>query len=372
MKVLKIIHTLGHGGAENTFRWLAWGLQGKGVEVIAAIPSASNPNGENWVAAALTEAGVSFVTYDKTGSPWQLMNNLAGVINQIQPDLVHSHLLDSNFYSSLVCWYKAIPHVCTEHGDVSLRRSIIMRVKYAAIALFSCCVICVSSAVRDNAMKLIPARKKLAVIYNGIRFMEKKASSFRAELEIPEDSVLIGNVGNLYPIKGQKYLLRAFAEICKISPRVVLVFVGRGGEEEELRKLEGVLNIPRGRVLFAGFRNDIENVMNAFDLYVQPSLSEGHPLAVLEAMSLGIPVIASAVGGIPEIIKNEQFGTLVNPGAINELQDSIVNFLNNPESSKKKALAGQLFVREGFSIEQMVERYINCYHNALSQRGVAR
>jgi glycosyltransferase involved in cell wall biosynthesis len=366
MKVLKIIHTLGHGGAENTFRWLAWGLQQKGVEVISAIPSVSNSDRENWITLALEHAGVPVVTFDKTGSPWQMMKNLADVIDQVQPDLVHSHLLDSNFYSSLVCWYKAVPHVCTEHGDVSLRKTIVKRVKYAVISKLSKCVICVSNAVRVNAMELIPARRKLVVIYNGIRFMEQMASSFRTELGIPDNAVLIGNVGNLYPIKGQKFLLSAFAEICEFFPLAILVFVGRGGEEEALRNLEGILNIPPGRVMFAGFRNDIENVMNAFDLYVQPSLSEGHPLAVLEAMSLGLPVIATAVGGVPEIIKSDEFGTLVNPGRVDELRASIEDFLNNPRGCKKMAAAGQSFVREEFSVEQMVERYLNCYDNALS------
>jgi hypothetical protein len=129
MKVLKIIHTLGHGGAENTYRRLAWGLQAKGNEVIAAIPTVSDTRTENWIAPALKELEVPYVTFDKCGSPRQLLRNIVAVIDQVRPDIVHSHLLDSNFYSALTCRWHSVPHICTEHGDVRLKQTAVSRVK---------------------------------------------------------------------------------------------------------------------------------------------------------------------------------------------------------------------------------------------------
>lgn len=366
MKVLKIIHTLGHGGAENTFRWLAWGLQQKGAEVIAAIPSVKSSNEENWLAQALRDTNISFVSYDATGSPWQMLKNLTAVIGFTRPDIVHSHLLDSNFYSSLACRYRNIPHVCTEHGDVALNRTALTRLKYTSISLFSQRVVCVSEAVRKNAIQVIPARWKLTSIYNGIRFMETRTTSFRNELGISDSMILIGNVGNLYPVKGQKYLIMAFAEICKLFPEAILVLVGRGAEEYLLKKLAEELKIPPGRVLFTGFRNDIENVLNSLNLYIQPSLSEGHPLSVLEAMSLGVPVIASAVGGIPEIIQKQKFGTLVKAGNVEELRGCIEKSLTDPEIFSRKAIFAKTHVRKEYSIERMAERYLNCYQDILN------
>lgn len=366
MKVLKIIHTLGHGGAENTFRWLAWGLQRKGVEVIAAIPRVSYPQEENWLASALSAQGVPFITFDKQGSPRQLLKNITAVINQVQPDVVHSHLLDSNAYSALACWRNSIRHVCTEHGDVSFNKTAVSKVKYGLISLCSDFVICVSDAVRKSASRVILNKSKLKTIYNGVHFMEKNGSSFRLEFNIPEDAVLIGTVGNLYPVKGHKYLIRAFADICFSYPQTFLVLVGRGGEENNLKQLVADLNIPGNRVLFTGFRNDIENIMNAFDLYVQPSLSEGHPVAVLEAMSLGIPIIATAVGGIPEIIGQDRYGTLVHPESWEELHRCIEDYLHCPDMFLEKSSDARNYTRDAFSVEKMACNYIDVYQQALT------
>lgn len=369
MKVLKIIHTSGHGGAENTFRRLAWGLREEGVEVVAAIPVVSDPQGENWIAPALAELEVPYLTFDSAGSPWRLVKNLSELIDRVRPDVVHSHLLDSNFYSALACRRWSVPHVCTEHGDVSLKQSAATCVKYGTISLCSRFVVCVSNAVREKTAERMLIKSRLRTIYNGIQFLEKTRSFFRAEFGIPDDAVLIGNVGNLYPVKGQNFLVRAFAEVHDTCPRAYLALVGRGEEEESLRQLVRDLNLPGGRVVFTGYRKDIENVMNAFDLYVQPSLSEGHPLAVLEAMSLGVPVIATAVGGTPEVTGEEAYGALVAPGSIEELVCKILDYLHHREKFFRKATLARSFVRSEHSIQKMVGNYIHCYREALGIAG---
>jgi len=367
VKVLKIIHTLGHGGAENTFRWLAWGLRCKGVEVVAAIPRVNYPQEENWIAPALSELEVPYITFDTAGSHWQLFKNIGFVIDQVRPDVVHSHLLDSNFYSSLACRRRSIPHISTEHGDVSLKQTITSRIKYALISICSQSITCVSDAVKEKASRVVYIRCKLKTVYNGIHFMESCESTFRSEFGIPQRGILIGNVGNLYPVKGQKFLVRAFAELLRSCPvDAYLVLVGRGIERENLQGLVRDLCIPVGRVLFTGFRNDIQNILNAIDLYIQPSLSEGHPLAVLEAMSLGIPVIASAVGGIPEIIGQDKYGTLVAPASCEDLDRAMRECLLNHDYFLERAREAQEYTRQTFSIEKMTCDYIGVYRQALA------
>lgn len=367
MKVLKIIHTLGHGGAENTFRWLAWGLRQKGIEVVAAIPRVNNPQEENWISSALASQEVPYITFDTAGSPWQLFKNITAVIDQVRPDIVHSHLLDSNFYSSIACRRRFIPHISTEHGDVSLAQTISSRIKYALISLCSQSMVCVSDAVKEKASRVIYLRRKLKTVNNGIHFIESCESSFRREFGIPQQSILIGNVGNLYPVKGQKFLIRAFSGFLRsCSTDAYLVLVGRGVEHDNLRCLVRDLGIPEGRVLFTGFRNDIQNILNAIDLYVQPSLSEGHPISVLEAMSLGIPVIASAVGGIPEIVDQGRFGTLVVPASWEDLDCAMRNCLHDLEYFRERAREAREYTRQTFSIEMMACNYIDVYRQALA------
>ncbi|MBT1071831.1 glycosyltransferase [Pelotalea chapellei] len=365
MRVLKIIHTHGHGGAENTFRWLAWGLQRQGVEVIAAIPRARDPKRENWIAPALEELGISYVTFDKSGSPWQLFKNLSEIIKQVQPDIVHSHLLDSNFYAALACSKNSIPHICTEHGDIFLSSSSRTRLKYMAISRLSSLVVCVSEAVRGGAARRI-AKSKLKTIYNGIRFIIPGVSTFRQEFGIPESAVCIGAVGNLYPVKGHTYLITAFSRLLSRQPETRLVLVGRGSEEKMLRDQVASLNIPEDRVIFTGFRGDIENILNSLDVYVQPSLSEGHPLAVLEAMSLGLPVIASRVGGLPELFCDETFGTLVPPGSSDDLHEKLLEYVDQPDRFQHKATLARDHVLKAYSIEEMAGNYIACYRQAMA------
>jgi glycosyltransferase involved in cell wall biosynthesis len=371
MKVLKIIHTLGHGGAENTFRWLAWGLRRKGVEVVAAIPRVNSPQEETWLASALASQEVPYITFDTAGSPWQLFKNITAVIDQIRPDVVHSHLLDSNFYSSLASRRRFIPHISTEHGDVSLQQTINTRIKYALISLCSQSIACVSDAVKEKVSRVVPLRRNLKTVYNGIHFMESSESMFRREFGIPQRGFLIGSVGNLYPIKGQKYLIMAFSELLRsCSTDAYLVLVGRGVEHDNLQCLARDLGIPEGRVIFTGFRNDIQNILNSMDLYVQPSLSEGHPIAVLEAMSLGIPVIASAVGGVPEVIGQDKFGTLVVPASWEDLERAMRECLRDHEFFRERARVARDYTRQTFSIEKMAGNYISVYLQALAAHSV--
>src|SRR5689334_10993439 len=121
MKVLQIIHTQGHGGAENIFRWLAWRIRREGINVVAGIPEKNGSAKEYWIGPALEELNVPYVTFDKNGSGLNLLKSIKRLIENVQPDIVHSHLLDSNFYSALACRRLSMPHICTEHGDIALK-----------------------------------------------------------------------------------------------------------------------------------------------------------------------------------------------------------------------------------------------------------
>lgn len=365
MKVLKLIHTQGHGGAENTFRWLAWGLRRQGIDVVAAIPRHMELRKENWIQPALEELEIPYVTFDKSGSPWRMFDSITRIIGQVRPDMVHSHLLDSSFYAALACGKMSLPHLCTEHGDVLMDSSPRTRLKYAAISRLSRYVVCVSEAVRGGAAHHI-RRSKLRTIYNGIRFMAPGPSTFREEWGISPSAICIGSVGNLYPVKGHTFLLTAFAAIASRNPATHLVLVGRGAEEKRLREQVKNLGIPEGRVIFTGFRRDVGNILNALDLYVQPSLSEGHPLAVLEAMSLGLPVIASRAGGLPELLGHDTYGTLAAPGSSEDLTVKIAAYLSEPELFREKAELGKNFVTERYSVEGMARSYIDCYCKIMS------
>lgn len=369
MRVLQIIHTMGHGGAENVFRWLTWGLRRRDIDAIAAIPIANNgASRENWITPALEEIGIPYEVFDKRGGALRLLHNMKALIGKVKPDIVHSHLLDSNFYSSLVCKWISVPHVCTEHGDVSLKNFLASKTKFVSVSFFSKRVVCVSEAVRKRASALCIFPQKLDLVYNGVRFVDDSVPSlFRKELGIPGDSLIIGCIGNLYPVKGQKFLIQAFSRFFKDNTNSYLVLVGRGQEEGPLRKEAVELGIPEGRICFTGFRDDIVNILKSIDIYVQPSLSEGLPLAVLESMSLGIPVIATDVGGVGEILGDNEYGILVDAGSWKAILEGLLTMRKDLSLSRKRAILSAQFVKERFSIDKMTSDYIKIYEKVLGR-----
>lgn len=367
MKVLQIIHTTGHGGAENIFRWLAWQLSREGVEVIAGIPARDPRKREYWIGPALKELEIPSVTFEKNGNGLELYGNIRSLIRKEKPDIVHSHLLDSNFYSSLASWRLDIPHTSTEHGDVALKRNVRSALKFLSVSAATDALVCVSRTVAEAVKSRTIFPDKVRVIPNGIAFRDGDGSAFRRELGIPEDALLIGNVANLYPVKGQKLLVEAFSVLLASFPEARLVIVGRGGERERLEGLTRTLGIPPGRVILTGFRPDVENVMSALDIYVQPSLSEGLPVSLLEAMFTGVPVIATAVGGVPEVLAEPGHGTLVAPGSAEELLHALRDVSGGIRTYREKAAIAREAVRATFSLSAMARGYIDTYRQVLGR-----
>lgn len=369
MRVLAIIHTMGHGGAENIFRWLAWGLRREGLDVVAGIPLNNDPVGaENWITPAIEELGIPCETFDRRGSGYDLVRSFVSLIRRVKPDIVHSHLLDANFYSAVACRWLSVPQVSTEHGDIALNPSLAARAKFSLLPLLSDAVVCVSEQVRRRASTMTVFRGRLEMIHNGIALPKDEVSTFRDDFKISPRTVLIGNVGNLYPVKGQRYLIQAFAVLRGFFPDSRLVLVGRGDERTALEGLVRQLGLPEGAVIFAGFRNDVGNILAALDIYVQPSLSEGLPVALLEALAEGLPVIATDVGGVAEVIgRDGTRGLLVPPGSSDELSRALLEIGRSLDSWKTKAPELKRHVAEDFSLEAMSRTYLGLFERVLSR-----
>jgi glycosyltransferase involved in cell wall biosynthesis len=365
MRVLTIIHTRGHGGAENIFRLLAWRIRREGIDVIAAIPERDASAKEYWIGPALEELQIPHVTFDNRGSGREFLKSLKRLIGEVQPDIVHSHLLDSNFYSALACRRLSIPHICTEHGDIALKRSVSQRLKLFLLPLMSDAIVCVSSAVKERAARL-PFQRKFSVIYNGITSHTEEESTFREELGLCNREILIGNIANLYPVKGQRYLVEAFSRCLPLFTNAYLILVGRGSEKQHLENQARRLGIPQGRIIFTGFRKDVINIVRSLDIYVQPSLSEGLPVSLLEAMLQQIPVIATSVGGIPEIIGKNEHGLLVSAGSSDELYHALRRVAENLPTFKAKAEITSGVIEAKFSLDLMAKKYIDLYKNTLN------
>jgi glycosyltransferase involved in cell wall biosynthesis len=191
-----------------------------------------------------------------------------------------------------------------------------------------------------------------------INVIEKKQT-----LGLLPNGFLVGFVGWLLPIKGPMHLLRAMARVWVEHPEVTLVYVGKGDLDVDLRAEALLLNAD-GRVKFLGWREDIDEIIQIFDLLVLPSLNEGMGRVLVEAMAAGKPVIASNVGGIPDLVKHGSTGILVPPADEEKLAGAIAQLVNNSQEAKRMGELARIYSQR-FSLETMIEKIDEIYDDLI-------
>lgn len=209
---------------------------------------------------------------------------------------------------------------------------------------------------------------KFHIIHNGVILKKSNLNVDQAELKNTlgvnkEDSLMIC-VANLYKEKGIDYLLKAMPEVLKNNTNVKLVIAGDGPLHEELNTLSKELSVS-DNVKFLGKRNDIDSLLSISDIFVLPSLGEGFPFVVLEAMAAGLPVVATNIGGIPEIINDGQEGYLVKPADSGAIAESLKKLLLDTELFKKIADNSKARVEKEFSLSKMIDGTLSVYNEVL-------
>ncbi|MCI5133455.1 MAG: glycosyltransferase family 1 protein, partial [Candidatus Electrothrix sp. EH2] len=226
-------------------------------------------------------------------------------------------------------------------------------------------IVAVSPEVRQLMRRYLIPAKKMQVIINGIDMQEfrkdaEERNRIRGEFYIAPETPLIGVFGRISPEKGQKYFLAAAAQVLKVFPEAQFILVGDGFQGDEMRQYAVELGIS-DRVIFAGFRPNIAAFYSALDIFVLPSLLEGTPMALLEAMSTELPVVASNVGGVGRIIRDEENGLLVPPADADELATGIRRLLEDSAWAARLAKNGFYTVESSYSAQKMAEEYMNLY-----------
>jgi glycosyltransferase involved in cell wall biosynthesis len=223
-------------------------------------------------------------------------------------------------------------------------------------------IICVCQSDYEKAIAAnVASPSKTSIVYNGIeidRFSHPlNKETAQKKFDIAPTDFIFGNVGRLHEQKGHKYLLQAFA---KVADRSRLLIIGDGDLKDELIKLAEDLQIS-DRVLFLGARSDVHEFLSVIDVFVVPSLWEGQPIALLEALAISKPCIASAVDGIPEIITNGVNGYLVKRKDVLELSQAMSEAIDNPDCLQKFAKAGVNTITEKFLAQNMAKAIADIY-----------
>jgi glycosyltransferase involved in cell wall biosynthesis len=290
-------------------------------------------------------------------------------LRQQRPAILHTYLFHANLLGRVLGRLAGVPLVICSERTMQTESKARYRLNRWTVGLADR-VVAVSASVADFCIDHVglPA-DKLVVIPNGVDLpVEPPASrqETRAELalsaaeglDLPPDAPVIGAVCRLDPLKGLNFLLQALARLAGVW----LVVVGDGPERDRLVALTVELGLA-GRVCWAGQRRDVSRLLSAFDLFVQPSLHEGLPNAVLEAMAAGLPVVATAVGGTPEAVVDGVTGLLVPPADVEALAQALAGLLADPERRQRLGRAGRQRVAEHFSLAQMVAKTERLYRD---------
>ncbi|MGH7456446.1 MAG: glycosyltransferase, partial [bacterium] len=223
----------------------------------------------------------------------------------------------------------------------------------------------VSEVLRENLHQTFNfPKERIRVVANGVdlsRFdLSRNGIDYKARLGLPPEALVFGAVGRLVPVKAYPLLLKAGKLVFRGIPQAHLVIVGDGPLRNELLQLARDYNM-LDRVHFLGARKDVQEILRALDVYVLCSESEGMSNTILEAMASGRPVVATAVGGNPELVIDGETGLLVRPDHPHRLATAIMKLLREPECRRRLGRCGRQRVEKQFSLDGMVRNYAKVY-----------
>ena len=368
-RVAQVIWSLGLGGAEQVVIRLAKGLDRRRFEPVVLCLDQPGP-----FAAQAQAAGVEVVALDKRGPlDVRAVVRLARLLRSRRFDVVHTHLWGANLWGRLAAVAARVPVVvATEHNVDTWKRPYHLALD-RALARAATHLVAVSQEVRAFYETRGIGRGRWRVVYNGVEVPSAprrgRGEAFRA-LGLGEGDRVVGLVGRLVPAKAPEVFLRALSLAAARVPALRGLVVGDGPSRKEAEAEARRLGLA-GRVVFAGLRGDVPELLPGLDALVFSSLREGLSMAMLEAMAAGVPVVATAVGGTPELITHGTTGLLVPPGRPGDLADAVVGLLADAPRAEALRGAARRLVEGRFSLARMIEAHEALYAEA-ARRGSPR
>jgi glycosyltransferase involved in cell wall biosynthesis len=356
------------GGAERMMLQLAGELGRRGHEVFPVLPARRSP----WLRTQFSEQGFEPQTFTlrRPVDP-VCLSEITRTLARLRIDVVHAHELVTSVYGGIAASLLGMPHVITMHGGRYYAGRRIRRAALRWSARRSRGIVAVSAATAAELTTTLGlAPSEVRVIHNGVRYVPGDRARVRAELGLENHELLIVAIGNLYPVKGHAVLLDALACLegrREDAPRWRLAIAGQGAEEGRLRDVATQRGW-RDRVHLLGFREDAADIMAAADVFALPSLSEGLPLALVEAMFDGKPIVASRVGGIPEVVTNGEEALLAVAGDCADFATQLARLLTNPGLRAELGAAARHRAAARLGVERMTDEYERLYLAARSRQ----
>ncbi|PCJ60823.1 MAG: hypothetical protein COA73_07940 [Candidatus Hydrogenedentota bacterium] len=358
--VLHIDEQTGWRGGEQQVSYLINGLAQRGHNVYLAGRPGSEIITRPHFSAEITPFPIPLRNEMDMGSVLQL----ARIIKEHRIDIIHAHTSHSHTLACLAKkWARQGKVLVSRRVDFPPKQDPINRWKYALPDRY----VAISSAIRDVLIRSGVNEDKIRLVHSAINPSRFQVDALdRAAIGIPEDAVLLGNVAALVGHKDQDTLIRAMAYVVKRIPNAHLVIAGEGKLRGTLENLIAELGLET-YIHLLGYRNDIPQILQALDIFVMSSKEEGLGTSVLDAMACRKPVVATAAGGIPEMVIHEETGLLVPKQQPEALADAILRLIEDSDLQLRLAEKGWEKLNREFTIEKMVDGNESVYEELLKQ-----
>jgi glycosyltransferase involved in cell wall biosynthesis len=351
----------GPGGAERVVSKLASSLDSHSFRPVVCL---FRPG---WLKEQCEQSSIpTYVIPNKGIFDFSWIKQFLWLLREERVAIIHAHEFDAIVHGTIAGCFARIPVVATIHGKHYFWEKPSRRMAYRLVSYYAR-VVAVSEDLQQfilNRVGISPGR--ISTVYNGVDISPDQIDITRCkrELGIDPDEQVVGSVGSLYPVKGHKYLLQAIPAILERIPCTTFLIIGRGELEGHLKDEVARLGLDH-KVRFLGLRHDIQELLALMDVFVLPSLSEGLSIALLEAMAARRPVVATSVGGNPELVVDGETGYLVpaQEGAL--LASGILRLLSDVHLARRFGENGKRRVERYFSMTAMVNGYQDLYSRCL-------
>jgi len=379
VRVLRVIARMNIGGPALHVSLLSAGLNEKGYEHLLVAGSESEREGN--LADLAEKEGVKLCSLPALGreiSPARDISclvQLRRILRDYRPDIVHTHTAKAGFIGRMAGILERVPVLAhTFHGHVlagyfsPLKEALFRRLE-RWLAARTQLLITVSEGVAEDLARLgVAPRKKFTVVPLGLPLRPflsvRPHDELKKQLGLNEEALLVGAVGRLVPVKNLRLLIEAVRQLASRYPQLHLALIGDGEEREALAGLAQSLGIGR-KVHLLGWKRDLPWIYGGLDVVALSSLNEGTPVSLIEAVVSGRPVVATSVGGVPEVLEQGHLGILVPPGDASALADGLRRALEcrqGPEEGDRSRVAAK------FAPERLVQEMDSHYRGQLALR----
>ena len=369
-RVIYLAHAFMVGGAEEMV-----------LNLVRHLPERFEP-----IVVCIHEAGPIGREIAATGAPVEVLGLTPGLARpmdvirlrdalfNLAPDIVHTFLLTASLYGRFAAMLADVPVIVGTEVNIYEHKRRMHAWAERWLMQGTSAVVTSAEAVREFYIRQVGAeRSKVEVIYNAVDWSQLDTTvardDMRRSLGIPAEAPLAGIIARLTEQKAHRVLFEAMARHAALAG-VHLLVVGDGELRDDLRRRVESLGL-QARVHFAGARRDLGNVLASIDVFVMPSLWEGLPLSLVLAMGAGLPVVATAVAGIPEVVANGERGLLVAPGDVDGLGAALARVFGDAAERTRLGDAARAFVRPRFGVDNYVSSVTALYDRLLAAQGTA-